>query len=98
MYIKLLEINITKTKKLIVQNDKELLQPVTIAGQTVEVVDDFKYLSTQVDSKLSFKENTDFIFKKCSQRLYLLRKLNNFGMSQNILETVYKSLVESTLI
>lgn len=36
-------------------------------------------------------------FKKCSQRLYLLRKLNNFGVSQSILETVYKSLVESIL-
>lgn len=31
------------------------------------------------------------------QRLYLLRKLNSYGVSKDILETAYKSLVESVL-
>ena len=51
------------------------------------------YLGTLFDSKLSFSENTDHIYKKCMQHLYLLRKLQDFGVSQNILEMVYKSLI-----
>lgn len=35
--------------------------------------------------------------RKCSKHLHLLCKLNNFGVSQTILETVYESLVEIIL-
>ncbi len=92
-----LEINVLKTKELVLQNNKNIMKPVIVHGQTVEMVDDFKYLGTYIDSSLTFQINTDHIFKKCSQRLHLLRKLNNFGVSQTILETVYKSQVESIL-
>lgn len=92
-----LEINVLKTKELVLQNNKNFLRPVNIDGQMVEMVDDFKYLGTYIDSSLTFQINTDHVFKKCSQRLHLLRKLNSFGVSQSILETVYKSLVESIL-
>lgn len=43
-----------------------------------------------MDSKLTFKENTDLFLKKCSQHFHLPQKLNNFGVSQNILQAVYK--------
>ena len=39
----------------------------------------------------------DFIFKKAMQRLFLLRKLRSFGVSESVLENVYKSLVQSLL-
>lgn len=48
--------------------------------------------------KLSFEANTDHILKKANQRLYLLRKLRSFSVSQEILETVYRSLIESVLV
>lgn len=48
-------------------------------------------------SKLSFKENPEFILKKCSLRLQLLRRLNNFGVNKDVLQTVYKNQVESIL-
>ena len=82
-----LEINASKTKELAIKNGIEGIKPITIKGQIVEMVNDFKYLGTYIDGKLTFKENTDFIFKRCSQRLYLLRKLN-FAVNQNILETI----------
>ncbi|KAK0138761.1 hypothetical protein N1851_024704 [Merluccius polli] len=82
-----LEINVSKTKELVFQKDIGAIQPITVLGQH----------STYADAKLIFREITDFIFKKCSQRLYLIRKLNNFGVNQEILQTVYKSLVESVL-
>lgn len=46
---------------------------------------------------MSFSGNTEYIFKRCSQRLYLLRKLSGFCVSQQILELVYKTIVESVL-
>ena len=39
----------------------------------------------------------DCIFKKAMQRMFLLRKLRSFGVSQGILEKVYKSLIQSLL-
>ena len=63
----------------------------------MEAVEHFKYLGTYIDSKLDFSENTEHIFKTCNQRLHLLRKLNSFGVSKNIMETVYKNLIEGIL-
>ena len=57
-----------------------------------------KYLGTHIDDKLSFTDNIDFICKKASQRLFLMRKLKGFGVSPDILEKVYVSLVESILV
>ena len=70
------------------------MQPLVIKEHTVEVVDNFKYLGTFIDSNLNFSDNTDDIFKSCNQRLHLLRKLNSFRVSKHIMETVYKNLIE----
>ena len=51
----------------------------------------------QIDNKLSFSDNSDLIYKKSKQRLYLLRKLRSFHVSHELLQIVYKSLVESVL-
>ena len=66
-------------------------------GDSVEVVTSFKYLGSILDGKLSFAENTDYIAKKAQQRLYLLRKLKSFDVSQNVLQLVYRSIIESVL-
>ena len=57
----------------------------------------FKYLDILIDDKLSFRDNSDLIYKKSQQRLYLLRKVRSFGVSRELLQIVYKSLVESVL-
>ena len=94
-----LELNVKKTKELVFDEKKNMqpFVPISIANENVEVVDSFKYLGTVLDTKLSFKENTDVIFNKCQQRLYLLRKLKSFYVCTEILETVYRSMVESIL-
>ena len=70
---------------------------VTANGEKLETVENFKYLGTVLDSQMSFSGNTEYIYKKCSQRLYLLRKLNSFSVSQQVLELVYKTMIESVL-
>ena len=70
---------------------------VKVNNEPVEVVSNFKYLGSLIDNKLSFNDNSDLIYKKSQQCLYLLRKLRSFDVSRELLQIVYKSLVESVL-
>ena len=45
-----------------------------------------------MDSKLTFTPNTDFIHKKCQQRMYCLQKLRCLDVHTKILRTFYRSL------
>ena len=93
-------INEAKTKEMVIKKPRNSchdLIPVVLNDQHVEEVEELKYLGTFFDSTLSFTKNTEYIFKKAMQRLYLLRKLNSYGVSEDILETVYRSLIESVL-
>ena len=92
-----LELNVRKTKELVFQYTQNEFEPVKISGDNVEVVEAFKYLGTIIDTKLSFAENANHIYKKCQQRLFLLRKLKSFDVCQLILQNVYRSLIESIL-
>ncbi len=75
-----LVMNVAKTKELILPMKQDMnLKPVSLTGQFVETVGNFKYLGTILDSQLSFSVNTEFTFKKCSQRLYLLRGLRSLS-------------------
>ena len=74
-----------------------LFEPLRLNGQTVEQVEAFRYLGTDMDTHLSFSQHTDSVYKKAQQRLFLLRKLRSFDVKQDILTAVYKSLIESVL-
>ena len=69
-----LEINVGKTKELVLdaRKTKNIFVPVKVNNKPVEVVSNFKYLGTLIDNKLSFSDNSDLIYKKLQQRLYLL--------------------------
>jgi hypothetical protein len=96
-----LELNVQKTKEICFEEnraqDASLVRPVMINNEAVEQVDTFKYLGTVLDKKASFSSHVDTVCKKANQRLYLLRKLKSFDVDRLILETVYRSLVESIL-
>ena len=99
-----LEINVGKTKELVPdarKTNKKIYKnlPVKVNNEPVEVVSNFKYLGTfvDIDNTLSFSDNSDLIYKKSQQRLYLLQKLRSFDVSRELLQIVYKSLVESVL-
>jgi len=46
---------------------------------------------------LSFCDHVDYVYKKAQQRLFLLRKLKSFDVSQHILQLVSMGLIESIL-
>lgn len=69
-----LQLNITKTKEMIVDYRKQasIFHAVTIRGMDIEVVEDYKYLRVYINSKLDWSRNTNIDFKKGQSRLYLL--------------------------
>ena len=58
----------------------------------------FKYLGTVLNQKLSFTENVYYIYKKAQQHLFLLGKPRSFNVRKDILESVYRSLIQSILV
>ena len=97
-----LELNINNTKDMVVtfpNQQRALATAVTtiIHGKPVELVEEYKYLGTIFDRLLKFSAKTEEILRKCHQRLYLLRKLNSFGVSKIILRIFYYSFIESII-
>ncbi len=92
-------LNINKTKELVISRTRQdvAIVPVLIKSHSVEIVDNIKYLSTYIDSKLRYMDNTNYILKKRMQRLFQIQRISRFGVRLNILEIAYKSLVESVL-
>ena len=63
----------------------------------MEVTDTFKYLGVTLDTKLTFGLHVQGVYKKCQQRLYLLRKLRPFHVETKPLLLLYMSSIESML-
>lgn len=72
-------------------------EPTSIKGQTVECVDNYKYLGTIIDSKLSFEANCESGCKKANQRLHCLRKLSSFDIDRKLLTMFYRCFIESVI-
>ena len=94
-----LELNGKKTKEQYFgfKGNYENITPIVINGDDVEIVTNFKYLGVNIDSDLRFETHVEMITKKASQRLFILRKLRSFDVSQRILTQLFKSLVLSVI-
>ena len=79
-----LELNVNKTKKMIVDFRRKTYSPpspLMINGRTVEIVQHFKFLGSTISSNLKWELN---VVKKAQQRLYFLRRLRSFGLTDHI--------------
>ena len=43
-----------------------------LKGQTIERVEEYKYLGSIIDNKLAFSRNVEVILQKCKQRMYIM--------------------------
>ena len=75
-----LEINVGKTKELVLDASKTifLFVPVKVNNESVDVVSNFIYLGTLIDNKLSFSDNSDLIYKKIAATFEPLAKAESF--------------------
>ena len=69
-----LELNVSKNKELVFdpRRGDHPIEPVNVNGQSVEVVDSFKYLGLTLDSMLSYQQHISHTQRKSQQRLYVL--------------------------
>ncbi|KAJ8047183.1 hypothetical protein HOLleu_06114 [Holothuria leucospilota] len=74
---------------------KVIPEPVLINDSIVERVTEYKYLGVVIDNDLKWHEHVAYVEKRLKPRLYCLRKLNSFSVSQNILATFYSSILSS---
>lgn len=94
-----LDLNVTKTKEMTIdfRRNPAPLPDLYIDGKKVERVNEYKYLGTILDNKLSFDSNTTAIEKKCRPRIYCLQKLRSLNVNRSILSSFYRCFIESVL-
>ena len=71
--------------------------PIVIDTETVERVEEYKYLGLMIDNQLKGSANTNMVVKKCNQRLPFLCILNNLHVDRYIISLFYKSTIESLI-
>jgi hypothetical protein len=71
--------------------------PVVINNEAVQVVCDYKYLGSVVDSKLKGTSHVKHVTSKARKRLYFLRQLYQVNIDSKILTLFYTSIIQSVL-
>ena len=94
-----LQLNIGKTKELVVDFRRKTKPPtpITIQGVEIEMVDSYKFLGVYINNKLDWSDNTEALYRKSQSRLFFLRRLRSFDVCGRLLRTFYLSVVASTL-
>ena len=68
-----------------------------IQGTVIETVEEYKYLGTIIDYKLTWSANTLAKYSKVQQRLYFLRKLHSFNADATTLTLFYLTFIQSVV-
>ena len=94
-----LQLNIGKTKELMMDSrqSRKPPTPITIQGVEIETVDLYKFLGVHINNKLDWSDNTEALYRKSQSRLFFLRRLRSFDVCGRLLRTFYLSVVASTL-
>ncbi len=94
-----LELKMLKTVEMIVdfRRNPPALPPLTIMNSTVTAVESFRFLGTTFSQDLKWDFHIDSMVKRAQQRLYFLRQLRKFNMSQELLIQFYSAIIESIL-
>jgi len=90
-----LKINATKTQEMVVCR-RGVLEPPLTAG--INRVNNMKILGVFVDNKLSFNLHIEHNITACHQSFYALKILRTRGLSAEMINSVFKSIVISKLL
>ena len=94
-----MKLNAKKCKEIRVCffRDTPVLEPLTIDGIPINVVDCHKVLGTVLNSSQKWTDHVNMITKKAAKRLYIIRTLKRSGMTADDLLTIYIALIRSVL-
>ena len=77
--------------------NKTVIPPVQIDNRSLNIVRSYKLLGLWFDDDLRWKTNTEYIIKKSSTRLYLLKILKSNETSKDALKRFYIAVVRSAI-
>ena len=94
-----MKLNEQKTKCMILNfsRKKQFSTHLTLNGNHIETVKDFKLLGTIISDNLKWNKNTQFLVKRAYARMELLRQLNKFTKSTKDKIHIYKTYVRSVV-
>ena len=94
-----LELSVNTTKEIIldVRRNPTSNDSLLINGSEVKFVNHFKFLGIQISSNLKWEINVDQTVSRAQQRLYFLRRLRSFGVSQALMVKFYSAVIQSVL-
>ena len=67
--------------------------PLTLNGQTLDIVTHTKLLGVTIDNKLTWNKHVDTIINAASYKLYMLRRLKSLGVPPLELTSIYKQFI-----
>ena len=92
-----LHLNKCKEMQIDFRMNKTVIPPVKINNQSLNIVRSYKLLGLWFDDDLKWKTNTEYIIKKGSKRLYLLKILKSYKAPKDALKRFYIAVVRSVV-
>ena len=92
-----LTINTTKTKYMIIHNNKNLNINIKYKNETLEKVLNFKYLGIWFDHKMSWEIHTKYLKSKLSAIAGILKKIGKVTLLNSLLP-IYHSMFQSHIL
>ena len=94
-----MRLNKDKTKVMLFNTAKhsDFMPEISVDGEHLEVVEEFKLLGVMISSNLKWEANTEYITKKAYKRLWMIRRLKNLGMNIKSLVKVFTTQIRSVL-
>ena len=94
-----MKLNLSKTKLMVFNSctAKDFLSQFEIDDLAIQLVEETKLLGLVVTSDLSWSANTDYIVGRCNSKMWMIRRLQKLGASQEDLLDVYNKQIRSIL-
>jgi hypothetical protein len=95
-----LDLNVSKTKEVVYDTRKNKCDPVPIIikEDTVDIVNNFKYLGITLQDDLKWSVHTAAQVKKGNKRLYHVRCLQKLNVDPKIMCMFYNCVISSVLV
>jgi hypothetical protein len=92
-----LKLNLGKTKELIFHKPRAYCNALPVALPGITRVSEIKFLGVVFNSTLCFNQHVDSIVSVVNQRLYLLNKMKQCGLSKEGLHIIFQAIIVSRI-